>query len=168
MPPSSRLCFALHGFNIREYGSLNLYRYDNFLHHTFILGGFGKFPKATVRFEESSFSLGPRSLQSVLYTVESYREGTGAGLNTVQSSRTGTAFNNAWSYNTGQQKLTFFFGPRTSIGELSSTFCAAFRYVYRSFLSSRVSKIQRTLLVQNSTLRANETGRSLPLKCRGV
>jgi len=68
---------------------------------------------------------------------------------------------------TGQQNLTFF-GPRTSIGELSSTFYAEFRYVYRIFLSDEVSKIQRTLFVQNITLRTNETGRNLPLKCRGV
>ena len=36
------------------------------------------------------------------------------------------------------------------------------------FLSGRVSKIQRNLNVQNSTLRAHETGRNFPLKCRGV
>ena len=36
------------------------------------------------------------------------------------------------------------------------------------FLSDRVSKIQRTLFVQNGALRTNETGRNLPLKCRGV
>jgi hypothetical protein len=33
---------------------------------------------------------------------------------------------------TGQQNLTFVFPP-TSIGELSSTFYAEFRYVYRIF-----------------------------------
>ena len=60
--------------------------------------------------------------------------------------------------NTGQQNLTFFFGPRTSIGELSSTFYAEFRYAYRIF----VSKIQRTLFVQNNTLRTNEADRNLP------
>ena len=69
--------------------------------------------------------------------------------------------------NTGQENLTFF-GPRTSVGEFSSTFYAEFRYVYRIFLSGRVSKIQRTLFVQNSTLHTIETGRNLPLKCRGV
>ena len=42
--------------------------------------------------------------------------------------------------NTGQQNLTFFFGPRISVGELSSTFYAEFRYLYRIFLSGRVSK----------------------------
>jgi len=62
----------------------------------------------------------------------------------------------------------FFFGPRTSIGELRSTFCAEFRYVYILFLSGRFSKIQRTIFVQKSTLRTNEAGRNLPLKCRGV
>ena len=68
---------------------------------------------------------------------------------------------------TGQQNLPF--PPlRTSIGELSSTFYAEFRYVYLIFLSGRVSKIQNTLFVQNSTLCTNETGRNLPLKCRGV
>ena len=61
----------------------------------------------------------------------------------------------------------FFFGPRTSVGELSSHFYPDFRYVYSIFLSGRVSKIQRTLFVQNSTLHTNETGRNLPLKCRG-
>jgi len=50
---------------------------------------------------------------------------------------------------TGQQNLTFFFGPQTSIGELSSTFYSEFRYAYRIFLSGRVSKIQRALFVQN-------------------
>ena len=49
---------------------------------------------------------------------------------------------------TGQQNSTFFFVLRTSIGELSSTFYAEFRYAYRIFLSGRVSKIQRTLFVQ--------------------
>jgi len=43
-----------------------------------------------------------------------------------------------------------------------------FSFVYRIFLSGRVSKIQRTLFVQNSTLGTNETGRKLPLKCRGL
>ena len=71
------------------------------------------------------------------------------------------------SYSARKRNLAFF-GPRTSIGELSSTFYAEFRYVYRIFLSGRVSKIQRTLFVQNSTLRTNETGRNLPLKCTGV
>ena len=65
-------------------------------------------------------------------------------------------------------KTIFFFGPWTSVGELSSTFYAEFRYVYRIFLSGRVSKIQMNLNVQNSTLHTNETGRNLPLKCRGV
>ena len=64
--------------------------------------------------------------------------------------------------------LTFFFVPRTSIYELSSTFFAQFRYVYRIFLSGRVSKIQGNLSVQNSTLCAHETGRNFPLKCRSV
>jgi len=68
---------------------------------------------------------------------------------------------------TGQQNLTFFV-PRTSKDELSSTFYAEFRYVHRIFISGRVSKIQRNLNVQNSTLRAHETGRNFPLKCRGL
>ena len=55
-----------------------------------------------------------------------------------------------WNNYTGQQNLTFFV-PRNSIGEISSTFYAEFRYVYRIFLSDRVSKIQRNLNVQNST-----------------
>ena len=71
--------------------------------------------------------------------------------------------------NTKLQNLTFFFRPTNfSIGELSSTFYAEFSYVYRTFLSDRVSKIQRAVFVQNGTLRTNQTGRNLPLKCRGV
>jgi len=72
------------------------------------------------------------------------------------------------TYNTGQQNLTFFFVPRTSIAELSSTLYAEFRYVYRCFLSDRVSKIQRNLNVQNSTSHAHETGINIPPKCRGI
>jgi hypothetical protein len=70
--------------------------------------------------------------------------------------------------NTGQQNLTFFFVPQTAIGEVSRTFYAEFSYVYRIFLSGRVSKIQKNLNVQNSTLRAHETARNFPLKCRGL
>jgi len=70
--------------------------------------------------------------------------------------------------NTGQQNLTFFLVPWTSIDELSSTFYAEFRYVNRILLSGRVSKIQRDLNVQNSTLCAHETGRNFPLKCTGL
>jgi len=73
----------------------------------------------------------------------------------------------AKSHNTGQQNLTFFV-PQTSMGEISSTFYAEFRYVHRIFLSGRVSKIQRNIHVQNSTLCAHETSRNFPLKCRGV
>jgi len=40
--------------------------------------------------------------------------------------------------------------------------------MYTEFFYHAVSKIQRTLFVQNSTLRTNETGRNLPLKCTGV
>jgi len=71
---------------------------------------------------------------------------------------------------TGQQNLTFFFVPQTSIDELSSTFYTEFRYVHvhRIFLSGRVSKIQRNLNVQNSTLHAHETGRNSRLKCTGL
>jgi len=47
-------------------------------------------------------------------------------------------------------------------------FHAEFRYVYRVFLSDRVSKMQRNWNVQNNTLRAHETGRNNPLKCWGV
>ena len=65
-------------------------------------------------------------------------------------------------------KCNFFFVPRTSIGELSSTFYAELRYVYIIFISGRISKIQRNLNVQNSTLRAHETGRNVPLKCWGL
>jgi len=65
-------------------------------------------------------------------------------------------------------KLNFFFGLRTSIVEISSTLYAEFRYVYKMFLSGRVSKIQRAVFVQNCTLRTNETDRILPLKCRGI
>ena len=43
---------------------------------------------------------------------------------------------------TGQQNLTFF-GPQTSIDELSSTYYAEFRYVHRIVSNSRVTKIQR-------------------------
>ena len=70
--------------------------------------------------------------------------------------------------NTGQQNLTFFFVPRTSIDELSSTFYIEFRYIYRIFLSDRVSKMQRNLNMQNNTLLAYETGRNYSLKCRGI
>ena len=65
-------------------------------------------------------------------------------------------------------KFDFFFVPRTSTDELSITFYAEFRYICRIFLSGRVSKMQRSLNVQNSTLRAHETGRNVPLKCWGV
>ena len=68
---------------------------------------------------------------------------------------------------TGQQNLNFFV-PLTSMDELSSTFYVEFRYKYRISLSDRVLKIQRNLNVQNSTLRAHETGRNFPLKCRGL
>ena len=47
-----------------------------------------------------------------------------------------------------QQILTSFFVPPTSINERSSTFYAGFRYVYRMFLSGRISKIQRISSVQ--------------------
>jgi len=40
--------------------------------------------------------------------------------------------------------------------------------MYTEFLSGRVSEIQRNLNVQNSTLRAHETDRNFPVKCRGV
>jgi len=73
-----------------------------------------------------------------------------------------------YANNTGQQNLTFFFVQRTSIGELSSTFYAEFGHVYRIFLSRRVSKVQRNLNIQNSTSRAQETGRNVPRKCWGV
>ena len=69
---------------------------------------------------------------------------------------------------TGQQNLIFFFVPRTSIDELSSTFYAEFRYVCRIYLSDRFSEIQRNLYMQNSTLGAHATGRNFPLKCRCV
>jgi len=58
--------------------------------------------------------------------------------------------------------------PWTSVGELSSTFYAEFRYKYRIFLSGRVSKIQTNLNVQNNTLHTHETGRNFPLKCRVI
>jgi len=78
--------------------------------------------------------------------------------------------------NTGQQNLTLTppslslppAPPRTSADELNSTFYAEFRYVYRIFLSGRVSKIQGNLNVHNSTLCAYETDRNFPLKCRGI
>jgi len=50
-----------------------------------------------------------------------------------------------------------FLVPRTSLDELSGTFYGELRYVYRIFLSGKVSKIQMNLNVQNSTLRAHET-----------
>jgi hypothetical protein len=59
---------------------------------------------------------------------------------------------------TCQQDLTFFV-PRTSVGELSSTFYAKFRYVCRIFLSGRISKLQRNLNVQSRTL-THETDRN--------
>jgi len=65
-------------------------------------------------------------------------------------------------------KFNFVLVPRTSIGELNSTFYAEFRHVHRIFLLGTVSKIQRNLSVQNSTLPAHETGRNFPLKSRGV
>jgi len=60
-------------------------------------------------------------------------------------------------------KFNFFFVPRTSVDELSSTFYAEFRYVYRNFLSGKVSKIKTNLNVRKSTLRAHETGRNFRL-----
>ena len=54
------------------------------------------------------------------------------------------------------------------MGELSGTIYAEFRYVYRIFLSCRVSKLQSNWNALNSTLPARETDRNLPLKCRGV
>ena len=60
-------------------------------------------------------------------------------------------------------KFNLFFGPRTSIGELSSNFNAEFRYVYRMFLSDRVSNIQRAVFVQISALRTNKTCRNILL-----
>jgi len=74
----------------------------------------------------------------------------------------------SYGNNTGQQNLIFFFVPRTSIVELRSRFYAEFRFVYRIFLSGRISKIQRNLNAQNSTLCAHETCRNFPIKCRGV
>ena len=62
------------------------------------------------------------------------------------------------------KKFNFYFVPRTSICE----FYVEFRCVYRIFLSGRVTKIQRNLNVQNSTLCAHETGRNFPLKCWGI
>jgi hypothetical protein len=58
--------------------------------------------------------------------------------------------------------------PQTSIGELSSTFYAEFRYAYKIFLLGTVSKIQKNVNVQNSTLHANETGRNFSPKCIGI
>ena len=70
-------------------------------------------------------------------------------------------FNNTELNNyTGQQNLTFFFVPPTSIDELISTFYAEFRHVHRIFLPGRVSKIQRNLNAQNTNLRVHETGRN--------
>ena len=64
-------------------------------------------------------------------------------------------------------KFNFSLSHELQTDELSSTFYAEFRYVYRTFLTVTVSKIQTNLNVQNSTLCAHETGRNLPLKCRG-
>ena len=75
--------------------------------------------------------------------------------------------NSPWTDYTGQQNVNFFV-PRTSIDEPSSTCYVEFRCAYRNFLSGGVSKIKRNLNVQNSTLRAHETGRNFPLKCRGL
>jgi hypothetical protein len=73
-----------------------------------------------------------------------------------------------WNLSHWSTKLNLFFVPRTSVDEFSSTFYAEFRNVYRIFLSGRVSKTRRNLNVQTSTLRAHETGRNFPLKCRVV
>jgi hypothetical protein len=69
---------------------------------------------------------------------------------------------------TGQQNLTFFLSHELQQMNLAVLFNAEFRYVNRIFLSGRVSMIQRNLNVQNSTLRAHETGRKVPLKRTGV
>jgi len=65
-------------------------------------------------------------------------------------------------------KFNFFFCPTTFTRWTWQYFYAKFRYVYRIFLSGRILKIQRNLNVQISTLHAHETGRNVPLKCRGV
>jgi len=40
--------------------------------------------------------------------------------------------------------------------------------MHTEFFYQTVSKIQRTVFMQNSTLRTNETDRTFPLKCTGV
>jgi len=97
--------------------------------------------------------------RSACYGVPLPVQTTICGLNFWQSNTNATT---RADY-TGQQNLTFFFVPQTSIGELSSTFYAECRYVYRIFLSGRVSEILRNSNVQNSTLRAHGTGWNLPL-----
>jgi len=72
------------------------------------------------------------------------------------------------SDNTGQQNLTFFFVPGNSVDELSSTYYAEFRYVYRMFFIKEDFKDTEELNVQNRTLRAHETDRNFPLKCTGL
>ena len=62
-------------------------------------------------------------------------------------------------------KFNPFFVPRISICEISSTFYAEFRFVYRIFLSGRFSKIHVNLNVQNSTFRAHKTNRNVPVTC---
>ena len=82
--------------------------------------------------------------------------------------KTSTIRWNHWQQITLDKKIQPFFVPWTSIDERSSTFYAEYRYVYRIFLSGRVSKIQRNWNVQKRTLCAHETGRDFPPKCWGV
>jgi hypothetical protein len=69
--------------------------------------------------------------------------------------------------NTGQQNVIFFSVIRTSTDELSSIFMLNSDMHTECFYRA-VSKIQRILNVQNSTLRGHETGRNFPLKCTGI
>ena len=73
-----------------------------------------------------------------------------------------------WSYKPGQQNLTFFFVPQTSIDELSGTFMLNSDVYTEFFCQAGFQRYRGIVNVQSSTLRAHETGRNFPLKCRGL
>ena len=69
--------------------------------------------------------------------------------------------------NTGQQNLTFFFDPRTSIVNLAVLFMLN-PDMYTEFFYQAEFQRYRGLFVHNCTLCTNETGGNLPVKCRGL
>jgi len=69
--------------------------------------------------------------------------------------------------NNGKKNELFF--CFTNFSRWTQQYFLCWIQIYKqNFLSGRVSKIQRNLNVQNSPLRAHETGRTFSLKCRGL